>query len=142
MAAGYAVLRFNFRGVGGSEGSYDGGDGEVDDFLAAVQAAPELTQVPVGLVGGYSFGAMMALAGYERSEASNLVLVAPPLRLGGQSVTPDASMLVMLGTRDDIVPVEETATHFSAANVVRIEGADHFFFGYGDDLQRAVAEFA
>ncbi len=140
VESGYAVLRFNFRGTGASEGNFDG-KAEVDDFLAAVDASAGLTGVRATIVGGYSFGAMIALMGYADSKASKLLLTAPPLRLGQVKQDPDDSMLVMLGSDDQIVPVATTSDHFANARVEVLEGADHFFFGHSDAIRAHVKGF-
>ncbi len=74
--AGYATLRFNFRGVGASEGEHDGGPGEVDDAVAAmafILAQPGVRKEGA-VMAGYSFGAMVAVsAGYERAEIARIV---------------------------------------------------------------------
>ena len=81
QAAGYATLRFNFRGAGGSEGAHDKGRGEQEDVTAAIAALA--THLPVGSrvgVMGYSFGAAMAArATRPRVPEAPLGLIAPPL---------------------------------------------------------------
>src|SRR5919109_4257794 len=78
--AGWAALRFNFRGVGRSEGSFEGGLGEVDDVLGAFEVVRQAQDGPIAAV-GWSFGALIALnaVGKDRDVAS-LTGVAPPAR--------------------------------------------------------------
>ena len=108
--AGYATLRFNFRGVGASEGEHDGGPGEVDDALAAMSyllAQPGVRKEDAAMT-GYSFGAMVALsAGYERAEIARVVAVALPLAMAEARVPDGASKPVLLvsGDRDSYSPV-------------------------------------
>ncbi len=87
--AGYATLRFNFRGVGASEGEHDGGPGEVDDAVGAMSfllAQPGVRKEDAAMA-GYSFGAMVAMsAGYERAEIARIVAVALPLAMAEASV--------------------------------------------------------
>ena len=77
---GLASVRFNFRGVGDSEGLHDGGAGELDDALAAIAHARELfgPGEPL-LVAGFSFGGWISLHAAARSDAEQLITVAPAL---------------------------------------------------------------
>jgi uncharacterized protein len=147
--AGYATLRFNFRGVGASEGEHDGGPGEVDDAVAAM--AFLLAQPGVGKAGavmaGYSFGAMVAVsAGYERAEIARIVAVALPLAMADARILEGASKPVLLlsGDRDSYSPVAGlqalTSKIGAAARLEIIAGADHFFGGHEGELTRAIAD--
>jgi uncharacterized protein len=133
QAAGYVTLRFNFRGVGGSEGTHDRGQGEQDDVKAAMAALAAHLPAPgpVGVI-GYSFGAHAAARATRPGDAA-LGLIAPPLGMYdfgflGRGAGP---VLLAAGTRDSYCPVESlrrlAETTGAAARV--IEGADHFFFG-------------
>ena len=77
--AGHATLRFNYRGVGASPGSWSGGPGEIDDLGAAIESLRETTGADRVAVAGYSFGAWAAVeAARRRTDVGWLVLVAPP----------------------------------------------------------------
>lgn len=145
---GYATLRFNFRGVGASEGEYDGGPGEVDDAVAAVTfllAQPSVRKD--GLVmAGYSFGAMVALsAGHERAEVARIVAVALPLAMADARIPDGASKPVLLvsGDADSYSPVAGLlALKGKIGDSARVEivaGADHFFGGRETELSRVLA---
>jgi uncharacterized protein len=146
--AGYATLRFNFRGVGASEGEHEGGPGEVDDALAAMSflmAQPDVRKEDAAMT-GYSFGAMVALsAGYERAEIARIVAVALPLAMADARVPDGASKPVLLvsGDRDSYSPVaglQALASRIGAsARLEIIAGADHFFGGREGELSRAIA---
>jgi hypothetical protein len=146
--AGYATLRFNFRGVGESEGEHDGGPGEVDDALAAMSYLLALPGVRKGdaAMTGYSFGAMVALsAGYERAEISRIVAVALPLAMAEARV-PDGAfkpVLLVSGDRDSYSPVAGLQALASrtggSARLEIIAGADHFFGGREAELSRVIA---
>lgn len=140
QAAGYATLRFNFRGAGGSQGTHDKGRGEQEDVTAAIKALA--SQLPAGRrVGalGYSFGAAMAArATRPAMPEAPLGLIAPPLGMYDfdflQGASPPAgpgTLLLVTGTADSYCPVE--ALHrlaaLTSAEERIIEGADHFFFG-------------
>ncbi len=131
VADGIGVLRFAFRGVGDSEGSHDGGRGEVDDVAAAMGHARTLGARPV--VAGWSFGAATAaryLATVEADRHVRYVGVAPPTdhlpdaeRIGGERAT------FVIGSRDQVVDpaaVREYA-RTASAELIEVEGADHFF---------------
>ncbi|HEY6298957.1 MAG TPA: alpha/beta family hydrolase [Candidatus Binatus sp.] len=146
--AGYATLRFNFRGVG-SEGEHDGGPGEVDDALAAlafIRAQPGVRKEGA-VMAGYSFGAMVAVsAGYERAEIARIVAVALPLAMADARIPDGASKPVLLvsGDRDSYSPVAGLQTLKSrigdSARLEIVAGADHFFGGREAELSRAIAD--
>src|SRR5262245_58319655 len=103
---GYDTLRFQFRGVGLSEGRYDEGRGEVDDFRAALAEAERTAGLPI-VAGGFSFGSAVALkaaAGDPRVEA--FVLVGLPLATesGGGVSLPEVPVLFVTGERDTFGP--------------------------------------
>ena len=74
---GAPTLRFNFRGVGGSEGAFDRGEGEVDDALAVVAHGRQLFPGAALWLAGFSFGGAVALRSAERARPDRLVAVAP-----------------------------------------------------------------
>jgi hypothetical protein len=142
--AGFATLRFNFRGAGGSGGVHDKGRGEQEDVRGAMVALA--AHLPAGNrvgVMGYSFGAAMA-ARATRPGAPEvpLGLIAPPLgmyELDFLQASPGRVLLVA-GTADSYCPVEalhRLATLTSAEERI-IEGADHFFFGKLHPLGEAI----
>jgi alpha/beta superfamily hydrolase len=145
--AGYATLRFNFRGVGASEGEHDGGPGEVDDAVAAMTfllSQPGVRKEGAAMA-GYSFGAMVAVsAGYERAEIARIVAVAIPLAMADARVPEGATKPVLLvsGDCDSYSPVAElralTAKIGGSARLEIVAGADHFFGGREAELSRAI----
>src|SRR5271170_4516381 len=144
---GYATLRFNFRGVGASEGEHDGGPGEVDDAVAAMAfllSQPGVRQEGA-VMAGYSFGAMVALsAGYERAEIARIVAVAIPLAMADARVPDGASKPVLLvsGDRDSYSPLAGLralkAKIGDSARLEIVAGTDHFFGGCEAELSRAI----
>jgi len=146
--AGYATLRFNFRGVGASEGEHDGGPGEVDDAVAAMAfllAEPGVRQANA-VMAGYSFGAMVAVsAGYPRAEIARIVAVAIPLAMADARIPAGASkpILMVSGDHDSYSPVAGLRALKSkigdSARLEIIAGADHFFGGHEAELSRAIA---
>jgi alpha/beta superfamily hydrolase len=143
QAAGYATLRFNFRGVGVSEGVHDKGQGEQDDVRAAIAtlAARLPAGHPIGAI-GYSFGAHAA-ARATRPGPAALGLIAPPLGMydWGFLGRDGGPLLLAAGTQDSYCPVETlrrlAETTLAEARV--IEGADHFFFGKLYPLGEAIS---
>ncbi len=145
--AGYATLRFNFRGVDASEGEHEGGPGEVDDAVAAMiflLAQPGVRKEGSAMT-GYSFGAMVALsAGYERAEVARIVAVALPLAMADARIPSGASkpMLLVSGDRDSYSPVAGLqalkAKIGDSARLEIIAGTDHFFGGREAELSRTI----
>jgi uncharacterized protein len=132
---GLATLRFNFRGVGGSTGTHDQGNGERDDVRAALRALTSHLTVgrPFGLA-GYSFGAWMAAQVAPGSGLAGLCLIAPPLAMADFGSFDGGAMDVLLvaGTQDPYCPLPNLAAladRLPSAQTVTLEGADHFFFG-------------
>jgi len=143
-AAGVTTLRFNFGGVGASEGGYGGGDAEVLDVAAAIEAVGKA--VPAGtplVVVGYSFGAWVgARAAVRRSDVARLVLIAPPIDMidFGFLRPPMPPCTVIAG--DDDAYCRHPETLAAVASVRVVEDADHFFWGYDDAIAAAVTAAA
>jgi alpha/beta superfamily hydrolase len=140
---GWATLRFNFRGVGQSEGEHSGGTGEADDAAAAVRfLARELVISSQKIVlAGYSFGAMAALNAASRlTDLGGLMLIALPLRMTDADALQQfkAPIILAAGDHDNYCqPAQLQAIHQalgSRAQLKIIHGADHFFGGYEAEL--------
>lgn len=149
LQEGMAALRFNFRGVGASDGVYSGGAGETDDVLAVLQAAREQPGGHAISLAGYSFGAAMAAAACNRPGVlpRSLVLVSPPLRSGARQpflAGPPARLLIT-GDRDPICPsseLEALAGECGASVTSAIvDGADHSWLGHEAELRDTVGGF-
>lgn len=129
---GLRAVRFNFRGVGGSEGAWDEGRGEIDDALAVI-AAHRDAALPLVLA-GFSFGGYVAAEAAQRlpaeAKASRLVLVGPSTQKQQMPTVPDDT-LVIHGEADDVVPLSATLdwARPQALPVTVIPGAGHFFHG-------------
>jgi hypothetical protein len=145
---GWASLRFNFRGVGESEGEHSGGAGEAMDAAAAVKFATSQAGVrPDGAVlAGYSFGAVAAMtAAPEIKDLGALVLVALPIRMADAVALKKFGGPIVLaaGDNDSYCPADRLeAIHkeLGARSQLKIvEGADHFFGGYEEELAEALA---
>lgn len=146
---GFAVLRFNFRGVGASTGSHDFGVGEVDDVRSAVAAAAaEYPQLPLGIA-GWSFGAATALRYQAGSRSTHpYVGIAPPVASERSPALPAAHELApahrtfVVGDRDQFVTVVQLGEYASTigAHLEVLEGSDHFFHFREDRVAAAVAD--
>ena len=127
---GYISVRFNFRGIGASQGSWDEGRGEVDDALAVV-AAHRASGLPL-VLGGFSFGGYVASsAALQLSPpAERLVLVGPAVQNFPLGKVP-ANTLVIHGESDDVVPLSAVFdwARPQALPVTVLPGAGHFFHG-------------
>jgi alpha/beta superfamily hydrolase len=142
--AGYATLRFNFRGVGASQGRHDEGRGEIGDFSAALDEAQRLGGLPL-VAGGFSFGSAVALRAVRSDERiAALVAVGLPLATLPRASLgkPHVPALFVTGERDTFGPPALLAEFVgSSGRVVIVPGADHFFEGKLGDLEDAIAGF-
>jgi alpha/beta superfamily hydrolase len=144
---GCAVLRFNFRGVGTSDGSFDNGTGEMDDFRAALDFMHErYPGVPLWSA-GMSFGAWISLtAGTADPRVSALVGIAPPLsRYDFEPVRISTKPKFFLqGERDELCPLKEMQAFYARAadpkELVVIDAADHLFDGKLVELAEAIED--
>ena len=141
------AIRFNFRGVGGSAGSYDEGRGETADALAVVAYGRERWPGASLWLAGFSFGGAVAVRAAVQSEPQGLVTVAPGItRVAMEGVgSPTCSWLIVQGDADDVIEpaaVLEWAKRQSPAPVVRVlPGAGHFFHGRLHELREVVLDF-
>ena len=140
---GWKTVRFNFRGIGASEGAWDDGVGEVDDALAVIAHHRAPSQAL--LLAGFSFGAFVAAAAASRlpeaQRAERLVLVGPSTQKQLVPVVP-ANTVVIHGEADDVVPLAATLdwARPQVLPVIVFPGVGHFFHGQLPLLKRVVME--
>jgi alpha/beta superfamily hydrolase len=146
QSQGYAVLRFNFRGVGRSEGTHDEGRGEQNDVRAAIDVvARQYPGLPV-VVGGFSFGSVMALrVGVDDPRVTALIVLGLPierLKSAAFATSSTKPRLFVQGELDEFGSGDAmerfVATLPPPRSLAVILGADHFFTGKTDELVAAV----
>jgi hypothetical protein len=144
---GLRTLRFNFRGVGASQGDHGQGIGETEDVLAVLQWVRAQRPDDELWLAGFSFGAFMALRAAARFTVARLILVAPPVQHYpelGPPPAPRASTLVLQGDQDDVVSpaaVRDWADGLAPPAMLRMfPGTGHFFHGRLNDLRATLLE--
>ena len=143
---GWTTLRFNFRGVGRSQGDFDQGIGEEEDVLAAVAYLKGLTEGPIVLA-GYSFGAWVnARAALNHPDVLYSILVSPPLSMMDFAfLKEDAkTRLIVVGDQDPFCSLPELAKlvqDMKTPPLLKIiKNADHFYSSGAADLISAIQE--
>jgi len=151
---GMPAVRFNYRGVGASAGSYDDGIGEVEDALAVCRWAQSQWPQAALWLGGFSFGGTVALQTAQRIHPQRLVTVAPAVARSPMPdfQVPDCPWLIVQGDRDEIVAAAMVKTWVESLSakleghrparwrptLVTIDGAEHFFHGRLNELREAI----
>ncbi len=150
---GFSALRFNFRGVGRSQGTYDRGEGELSDAASALDWLQTYNpNASACWIGGFSFGAWIGMQLLmRRPELDGFLSVAPPANMFDFSFLAPcpASGLILHGDRDEIVPeasVTRLVNKLSSQKDIkidyrRVEGANHFFNEKSEELGRLVDDY-
>ncbi|HHQ14023.1 MAG TPA: alpha/beta hydrolase [Chromatiales bacterium] len=133
---GMPAVRFNFRGVGASDGQYAGGLGEAEDTIAVAEWAGQRYPDTVLWLGGFSFGAMVAARAALSLDPAQLVSIAPPAaRMAGllEGRQPACPWLIVQGDADEVVDCESVVSWVNqlepGPELVVLPGVDHFFHG-------------
>ena len=144
---GCAVLRFNYRGAGTAEGSFDGGPGEMDDLRAALDFVGNRYPSAPLWIGGMSFGAWVAMTiGAEDTRVSVLIGIAAPVMLYDfESVAQSPKPKFFIhGERDEICPLRNMREFYARAlepkELVVIDAADHLFDGKVGEVADAIED--
>jgi uncharacterized protein len=144
---GCAVLRFNFRGAGTSEGSFSNGPGEMEDFRAALDFMRNRYPGAALWAGGMSFGAWVAMTvGAEDDRVSTLIGIAPPVdRYDFEKVAQsEKPKFFVHGERDELCPLKEVREFYAGARepkeLVVIDAADHLFDGKVSEVADAIED--
>lgn len=144
----WPVLRFNFRGVGLSQGEFEGGVGEADDVRAALDwLAAETPDLPL-VVCGFSFGNAVGLpVGAGDDRVSHLVGLGTPVDrfpFDRLAAVPKPKLFVQ-GDRDEFGPLDALRAGLARVappkELVVIEGADHFFTGHLEEMRAAIVDW-
>ena len=144
---GFTALRFNFRGTGTSEGEFDDGVGELEDAKAVLTwMRSEYVGGPQWL-GGFSFGAAVALQAALEFPLNGLITVAPAVDriASGLRGQPDCPWLIVQGDQDELVDIADTIDWVNGLNpgpeLLVLPGAEHFFHGRLVQLREVVTNF-
>jgi uncharacterized protein len=142
-----AALRFNFRGIGNSSGSYGEGVGEQDDVKAALDFLSTLKEIDSQRIGlaGYSFGGMVAASfAINENHIKQLALISPALNETGWIQLKKYALpkLILIGEADTSVPFRPFQRFFGDAKQYQIiAGADHFWSGFEEQLSSKITHF-
>lgn len=148
--AGLIAVRFNFRGVGSSEGSYDQGEGETDDALAVARWALEQAKLDMSaqslIWAGFSFGAAAALRAAPQQAAQGLITIALPTRyFENELPKPNCPWLAVYGDADEVVDSAQATARLTALSVPpkieTLSGAGHFFHGQLTELSDITSRY-
>jgi len=149
VGANCAVLRFNFRGVGASEGVFTGGEGEKADFKAALDyMSARYPDVPLWSA-GFSFGSWIALeTGAVDERVTVLIGIAPPVTREGYDFSntrrSTKPKFFIQGEADDICPLQDMWKFYSELpepkELVIVDAADHLFDGHTTEVGEAIAD--
>jgi uncharacterized protein len=160
VESGAATFRFNFRGVGASEGVHDEGRGETEDMLKVIEHARATAgELPLQLA-GFSFGGAISVRASDRADFAQLVLVAPGFRritAEGMGTPPDpgdpslgaagrhttANTVIVHGDRDETVPLADSIAWAGTRDVpvIVVAGGEHFFHRKLHVLREIVARW-
>ena len=153
VRCGFSVLRFNFRGVGNSQGEFDNGVGELGDAASALDwlhaQNPGTKQI---WIAGFSFGSWITLQLLmRRPDVKRFVAVSPPAAMYDFSfLSPcPSSGFVMVGDSDEITPAEDIETLLkkttrqkgAAIHYSKVAGADHFYTEQQDELSKLLVQY-
>ncbi|MBI1985109.1 MAG: alpha/beta hydrolase [Rhodospirillales bacterium] len=150
---GFSTLRFNFRGVGRSQGRFDNGQGELSDAASALDwMQAHNPNTTACWIAGFSFGAWVGMQlMMRRPEIRGFISVAPPASLHDFSFLAPcpASGMILHGDKDEVIPqasVDKLAQKLQKQKNIKIdyrviEGSDHFFQDHIDDLNKHVNDY-
>jgi hypothetical protein len=150
---GCAVLRFNFRGVGGSAGTFDLGEGEKEDFRAALDFMADRYPGSRLWAAGFSFGAWVALeVGAVDDRVEALIGIAPPVATSASgmeytfpnTLASTKPRFFVQGEADEVCPVQGMWAFYGRLDepkeLVLIDGADHLFEGKTPEVGEALED--
>lgn len=151
---GFATVRFNFRGVGASEGHYGNGVGEIEDCLAVFAWVRKVYPEARIWLAGFSFGAMVSTKVASLQPTHALISIAPAVQHFDflEFRMPGCPWLIVQGEQDEVVPYEAVKTWFhqlktqlnkaDTAKLVTFSDASHFFHGQLNELKAIIQQFS
>lgn len=143
---GIPTVRFNFRGVGQSEGRFDQGEGELDDLMAVMDWVQQQGVKNEIWLAGFSFGAYIAAKAATRIPITQLVTVAPPVEnFPLANLAPiTCPWVIVQGDKDEVVPAEKVLTWANSREpkptIIEFPEAGHFFHGLLGELRSRLTE--
>jgi len=142
---GVSTLRFNFRGVGRSEGYYDNGDGEQADLIGASAFLNERNKNEI-MLAGYSFGAWIITRLLKRRDQfSNVILVSPPIDYFDIDFSglEERIGLVICGENDQFSNAQKLKdiSEKIKFKLYTVQGADHFYWGREGEIAAAIGKY-
>lgn len=143
---GLNTIRFNFRGVGQSEGEFDQGEGEVQDLLAVLEWAQQHEVHQEIWLAGFSFGAYIAAKAATLIPVKQLITVAPPVEnFPMRNLPPILSPWILAqGDQDEVVSAKEVIDWAESLDpkpiILRFPEASHFFHGQLSELRTKIEE--
>jgi alpha/beta superfamily hydrolase len=138
------VIRFNFRGVGTSEGQFDHGIGETEDLLFLMHLWQHALPEAKWILAGFSFGSFVAFRAAQEMAPQYLILIAPPVHRFAYELAQDvfAPTVIFQGSDDEVVPAQDVAQFAKRFNrevpMEWFEHTGHFFHGKLIDLRTAI----
>jgi hypothetical protein len=136
LEKGFSALRFNFRGVGRSGGSFDDGNGEIDDIATVA----EYVRKPVLMI-GYSFGAWVASRYMKRLEIPlPCIFVSPPTAMFDFPSMRTDNVWVITGEQDRYCSIPVLEGLMDRSRITIAKNADHFWFGDEESLRIYISE--
>ena len=153
IEAGFSTIRFNFRGVGKSEGLYDDGEGELSDAACVLDWIQQYnTNSKKCWVAGFSFGAWIAMQLLmRRPEITDFISISPPANLRDFSFLAPcpSSGLFVHGDKDNIASYDSTKILVEKLQQQKkvnikfkpIKGADHFYENFSSDFEGVIKDY-
>ena len=145
--AGAPAIRFNYRGVGASTGSYGEGNGETDDAIAVLDWAAQRWPGASLWLGGFSFGGAVAIRAASARDVARLVTVAPAIRRVpvDERSLPQCPWLIVQGDRDELVDpndIQQWAQSLAESpRLAMLSGVEHFFHGRLNELRQVTVQW-
>lgn len=140
----YGVVRFNFRGVGKTAGSYDEGKGEAEDLSAIISWLKQSYPDKKLILAGFSFGSYVVAKVAQHEKVAQLILVAPPVHYPGFAKLThfNSPVLVIQGEKDEIVAPENVYEWIKKISpppqLIRLPNATHFFHGQLGEIKKII----